>query len=73
MKPFWTARFMLQGLGSNGYLTMVLDRYDRKVIGWALSVARETVHTTIPAGEMVFTKRQAQAALIFHSDRGIPY
>ncbi|MDR2097333.1 MAG: DDE-type integrase/transposase/recombinase [Spirochaetaceae bacterium] len=42
------------------YLTAVLDLYDRKVIGWALSADMEAVHTTIPALEMAVAKRPAQ-------------
>jgi transposase InsO family protein len=30
------------------YITAVLDLYDRKVIGWALSADMEAVHTTFP-------------------------
>jgi transposase InsO family protein len=55
------------------FLTVVLDLYDRKVIGWALSGDMERVHTTIPAVEMAFANRKAQEGLIFHSDRGVQY
>jgi transposase InsO family protein len=55
------------------YLTVVLDLYDRKVIGWALSADMETVHTTIPAVAMAFANRPAQEGLLFHSDRGVQY
>jgi transposase InsO family protein len=55
------------------YLTVVLDLYDRKVIGWALSADMETCHTTIPALEMAFKNRRVQAGLLFHSDRGVQY
>jgi transposase InsO family protein len=55
------------------YLTVVLDLYDRKVIGWALSADTETVHTTIPALEMAFANREAREGLLFHSDRGAQY
>jgi transposase InsO family protein len=55
------------------YLTVVLDLYDRKVIGWALSGDMETVHTAIPAVDMAFANRKAQEGLIFHSDRGVQY
>jgi transposase InsO family protein len=40
------------------YLTVVLDLYDRKVIGWALSADMEAVHTTIPALDMAFANRR---------------
>jgi transposase InsO family protein len=55
------------------YLTTVLDLYDRKVIGWALSDGMETSDTTIAAFEMAMKNRKPQEALIFHSDRGIQY
>jgi transposase InsO family protein len=55
------------------YLTVVLDLYDRKVIGWALSAGMEAVHTTIPALEMAVANRQPRDGLIFHSDRGVQY
>jgi transposase InsO family protein len=55
------------------YLTVVLDLFDRKVIGWALSTDMETAHTTIPAVQMAFANRKAREGLIFHSDRGVQY
>jgi transposase InsO family protein len=55
------------------YLTVVLDLYDRKVIGWALSGGLEAAQTTIPALEMAFANRKAREGLIFHSDRGVQY
>ncbi len=55
------------------YLTVVLDLFDRKVIGWALSDNMETCNTTIPAIEMAVKNRQPERDLIFHSDRGVQY
>jgi transposase InsO family protein len=63
----------LRTTGGWVYLTTVLDLFDRKVIGWALSADMETVHTTIPALEMAFKNRAAQDGLLFHSDRGVQY
>ena len=63
----------LRTIGGWVYLTVVLDLYDRKVIGWALSADMETVHTTIPALEMACTNRMPGEGLIFHSDRGVQY
>jgi transposase InsO family protein len=54
-------------------LTVSLDLFDRKVIGWALSADMETCHTIIPALEMAIRNRVPQTGLIFHSDRGIQY
>jgi len=55
------------------YLTIVLDLYDRKVIGWALSLGMETSETTIAALEMAVKNRSPKDGLIFHSDRGVQY
>ena len=55
------------------YLTVVLDLFDRKVIGWALSDNLEACSTIIPAFEMAVKNRQPESGLIFHSDRGIQY
>jgi transposase InsO family protein len=55
------------------YLTVVLDLFDRKVIGWALSADMESVNTTIAALKMAFKNRKAQDGLLFHSDRGVQY
>ena len=63
-------------LRTNGdwvFLTVVLDLYDRKIIGWALSADMETAHTTIVALEMAVKNRKPQDGLIFHSDRGVQY
>jgi transposase InsO family protein len=63
----------LRTVGGWVYLTVVLDLYDRKVIGWALSADMETAHTTIPAVNMAFSNRTPREGLIFHSDRGVQY
>jgi transposase InsO family protein len=54
-------------------LTVMLDLFDRKVIGWALSADMETGHTTTPALEMAVRNRVPQAGLMFHSDRGVQH
>ena len=55
------------------YLTVVLDLYDRKVVGWALSDGLETSETIIVAFKMAVKNRPPQSGLIFHSDRGVQY
>lgn len=55
------------------YLTVIIDLYDRKVIGWAFSRSLKAVHTTITAWMMAVRNRPITQALIFHSDRGIQY
>jgi transposase InsO family protein len=55
------------------YLTVILDLYDRKVIGWAFSTTMDAKATVIPALLMAFMNRQPKPYLLFHSDRGIQY
>jgi transposase InsO family protein len=55
------------------YFTTVLDLFDRKVIGWALSNELDTLNTTIPAFKMAVKNRTPEADMIFHSDRGVQY
>jgi transposase InsO family protein len=55
------------------YLTVVLDLFDRKIIGWALSADMEAAHTTIAALEMAVKNRTPEDGMIFHSDRGVQY
>lgn len=57
------------------YLTTVLDLFDRKVIGWAMSKSMRAIETVIPALRMAKSNRPvlAEHKLIFHSDRGIQY
>jgi len=55
------------------YLTAVLDLFDRKVIGWALSAGMETSATTVAALAMAVKNRPPQDGMIFHSDRGVQY
>jgi putative transposase len=55
------------------YLTVIIDLYDRKVIGWAFSRFLKTVYTTIPAWSMAIRNRSTTQGLIFHSDRGVQF
>ncbi|KRB54666.1 IS3 family transposase [Flavobacterium sp. Root186] len=55
------------------YLTIIMDVYDRKIIGWALSDDLSTKNTTLPAWEMAIARREIKDQLIFHSDRGSQY
>ena len=55
------------------YLTVVIDLFDRKVIGWSLSDNLEAANTTIPAFEMAVKNRTPEKDFIFHSDRGVQY
>ena len=55
------------------YLTVVIDLYDRKVLGWAMSAGLHARETTVAALEMAVRNRTPLNGLIFHSDRGIQY
>ncbi|KUJ59550.1 transposase [Flavobacteriaceae bacterium CRH] len=55
------------------YLTIIMDLYDRKIIGWNLGSRLSTNKTTLSAWEMAVTNRKALNGLVFHSDRGVQY
>jgi putative transposase len=55
------------------YLTVIIDLYDRKVIGWSMSTGLSAEETVIPAWLMARWNRPITQELIFHSDRGIQY
>ena len=55
------------------YLTVVLDLFDRKVLGWALSAGLQASETAVAALEMAVRNRGPGNGLIFHSDRGVQY
>jgi transposase InsO family protein len=55
------------------YLTVIIDLYDRKVIGWAFSRTLKATCTTIPAWRMATRNRPITQTLIFHSDRGVQF
>lgn len=57
------------------YLTIIIDLFDRKVIGWTPSKTMKAKETTVEAFRLALLNRPLQMAdsLIFHSDRGIQY
>lgn len=55
------------------YLTVILDLYDRKVVGWAMSTTMSARRTVIAAWHMAMINRPLSDKLIFHSDRGVQY
>jgi len=55
------------------YLTVIIDLFDRKVVGWAMSDNLTTEETIIPAWRMAENARPITNTLIFHSDRGVQY
>ena len=55
------------------YLTVIIDMYDRKVIGWSMSTGLSAGETVIPAWLMANKNRPVTQNMIFHSDRGVQY
>ena len=54
------------------YLTVVIDLWDRKVIGWSIGEDL-TAHQVCLAYIMAVFNRPPRRGLIFHSDRGVQY
>lgn len=54
------------------YLSIVMDLFSRKVIGWNLA-NKHNVELTINAFQKAYRSRNVQFGLIFHSDRGSEY
>lgn len=57
------------------YLTIVIDLFDRKVIGWSLSETLKAKDTSIRAFKNATRHRplESNQKLLFHSDRGTQY
>jgi len=55
------------------YLTVIIDLYNRKVIGWSVSDNLTTEDTIIKAWDMAVKNTTFIKPIIFHSDRGIQY
>ena len=55
------------------YLTVIIDLWDRAVIGWSLSKTMFAKDTVIAAWKMANINRDITEPLLFHSDRGIQY
>ena len=54
------------------YVAAVLDRYSRKIVGWAMSHRIDTL-LVLQALAMALRHRQPPAKLLCHSDRGVQY
>ena len=55
------------------YLTVIMDLYHRKIVGWAMSDRMQAEVTSVPAFQMALKSCQPEAGLVFHSDRGVQY
>ena len=54
------------------YLSVVLDAYSRRVIGWALGRTLEA-QLAVAALRMALASRRPASGLVHHSDRGVQY
>ena len=54
------------------YLAVVMDKYSRRILGWAYG-KRKDVALTLKALNRAVRSRKPQRGLIFHIDRGIEY
>jgi transposase InsO family protein len=54
------------------YLAVVVDRFSRRAVGWALDRSLQT-RLTVAALEMALAERRPAPGLVHHSDRGIQY
>jgi len=55
------------------YLTIIMDLYSRKIIGWSMSDRLTARKTTIPALIHAYRNCQPLPGTIFHSDKGVQY
>lgn len=55
------------------YLTVILDLYNRQIVGWSMSSGITAMQTVIPALTMAVNRYKPLPGLIFHSDRGVQY
>ena len=54
------------------YLAAILDRYSRKIVGWAMSERIDTA-LVLKALAMALLHRRPPVSLLLHSDRGVQY
>jgi len=62
----------LESLKGFVFLAAILDRYSRKVIGWAIS-QRIDAELCVAALKVALEQRQSPPGCIHHSDRGLQY
>lgn len=55
------------------YLTVIMELFNREIIGYSLSRSLSTETTVIPALEMAVMHRPPPEGVLFHSDRGVQY
>ena len=62
----------LKMAGIYRYLAVVMDKYSRRIVGWAYG-KRKDVALTLRALNRAVSARRHPRGLIFHTDRGIEY
>ncbi len=67
----WSSTYIATG-GGWLYLAVVLDRFDREMIGWSIK-PRMTADLVTDALSMAWFRRKPEAGVVFHSDRGSQY
>jgi transposase InsO family protein len=73
INQLWVADITYIRLGGEFvFLAVVLDRFSRCVVGWALDRSL-SARLAIGALEQAIEKRKPQPGLVHHSDRGIQY
>ena len=55
------------------YLTVILDLFNRQIVGWSMSSRLTANTTTIPALIDAWQRQEPSECLIFHSDRGVQF
>lgn len=55
------------------YLTIIMDLFDRKIVGWSMATGMTAGETIVPAWKMAVKNRSFFFQLLFHSDRGVQY
>src|SRR5690606_35950232 len=58
--------------GSWQYLSVIIDRFSRRIISWSLSERRDA-QLTVSALQRAVRNRGYHPELIFHSDKGVEY
>jgi len=59
--------------GQWNYLTLIMDLFSRKIMGYNLSTGMKVNQTTKPALKMALKNRKNNDTTILHSDRGFQY
>ena len=55
------------------YLTVIMDLFNRQIVGWSMSDRLTASTTTIPALLQAIKRYKPTSGHIFHSDRGVQY